>query len=1399
MKPIKDFLSELHQLQIKLWREGDRLRYSAPQGTLDSELLAQMRERKLEILAFLQQVDPDTLTPIQPISRSQDLVLSYAQQRLWFLDQLELNKATYNIPQAIRLVGVLDVTALDQSFNVIVQRHETLRTTFTSVAGEPVLAIAPALTLTLPVVDLQHLSATEQETQVLHLATEEARQPFDLQQEPLLRTKLLRLNSQEHVLLLTMHHIIADGWSMGVLFNELVALYKAFTAGNPSPLSELPIQYVDFAHWQRQWLQGKTLKTQLDYWKQQLQGLPILQCKSDRPRPTMPSFQGASHLFVLSRTLSKKLQHLSQSQGATLFMTLLAAFQTLLYRYTEQEDIIVGSPIANRNRAELEGLIGIFVNTLVLRTDLSGNPSFRELLQRVRQVALGAYAHQDLPFEKLVEALQPERQLSHNPLFQVLFVLQNTPKQELEFPDLSVSYLQVDSKTAKFDLSLSITDTQSGLTGSFEYNTDLFDAATIARMVGHFQTLLEGIVDNCEQRLSELPLITAAERHQLLVEWNHTHTDYPKVCIHQLIEAQVEKTPDAVAVVFEDQQLTYQQLNYRANQLANYLRTLGVGPEVLVGICMERSLEMVVGLLGILKAGGAYVPLDPAYPQERLAFILENAQMSVLLTQQQLVERLPKHQARVICLDTDWGAIAAMSQQTPVSPVMAENLAYVIYTSGSTGKPKGVQIRHRSLTNCLDSMRCSLGLTEQDKLLAVTTISFDIAALELYLPLIVGAQVVLVQREVAADGVQLLKKLVDSGATLMQATPATWNLLLASGWQSSPQLQILCGGEALPRKLANQLLEKGACVWNLYGPTETTIWSTAYKVEANQLITRNNESSELIGRPIANTQIYILDRYLQLVPTGVVGELYIGGDGLARGYLNAKELTVEKFIPNPLSQEQGTRLYKTGDKARYLPDGSLEYLGRIDHQVKIRGFRIELEEIEAVLNQHQSVVQTVVAAREDLPGDKRLVAYVVVKPEQMPPSPSELRGFLHKQLPDYMIPAAFVFLDAVPLTPNGKINRLNLPAPDKIRQALAETFVAPKDELELQLTKIWEEVLGIQPIGVRDNFFELGGHSLLGVRLFAQIEKIVGKKLPLATLFRAPTVEQLASLLKQEHCSVPLWTETIPLNGQNRLPFWFVVQTVKELAELAKRLGTEQPLLSLESGYFEVSNPATHIKERATRCVNEIRTVQPKGPYHLGGFCMGGLVAFEMAQQLLAQGEKVALLALVNSDGPDPIYRLYRSVYQQINDPIYRLYQVVYRHINNLVQLDLTQRLVYIQKQAEMLKAQIFSGLSKRNRDVKFAPSKEDLLELHWQQAVKPAIESYTPQQAYPGRVVLLLASRDKRPFFLFPKCGWGKVVTGAVELCLVPGDHHSVLEKSDVQVLALKLRSYLDAVQADD
>ncbi|MBE9190290.1 amino acid adenylation domain-containing protein [Gloeocapsopsis crepidinum LEGE 06123] len=1041
----------------------------------------------------------ETATQIIPRRNTDSCPLSFAQARLWFLNQLGTDSA-YNIFEAVCLKGWLDIEILQQSFNEILCRHEVLRTSFALVDGQPVQIIAPTLSLTISVVDLRHLPNSEKAAEVKRLAKSEAQCPFNLAQAPLLRVTLLKLGETEHVVLLTMHHIIADGWSIGILINELTTLYQAFSAGKPSPLTELPIQYADFATWQHHWLQSE-LEPQLNYWQQQLADITPLQLPTDLPRPAVQSFRGATTTVSLSPALTAALQALSRRQGVTLFMTLLAAFQTLLYRYSGQSDIAVGSPIANRNRVEIEPLIGFFVNTLVLRSYLTSNQSFADLLQQVRQMTLAAYTHQDLPFEYLVAQLQPDRSLDRNPLFQVMFALQNAAV-ELKLPDLNLSVLECDRTSAIFDLSLSLQETDSGLRGGLQYNTDLFHAETIARMVEHFEILLEGIVANPQQEIKSLPLLSRAEQHRLLVEWNDTKIDYQQnSCIHELFAAQVEQTPNAVAVIFENQQLTYRELNERANQLAHYLQKLGVKPEVLVGVCLERSLEMAIALLGILKAGGAYVPLDPDYPPERLAFMLADSQTPVLLTQQQLLTRFPEHHC--LCLDTDWQAIAQESLENPVASVTLDNLAYTIYTSGSTGKPKGAMNTHKGISNRLLWMQAALQLTPSDRVLQKTSFSFDVSVWEFFLPLLTGASLVLAKPGGHRDSVYLAELITQQQITTLHFVPSMLQVFLQSGLECHSLKNVICSGEALDYELQEKFFEHcNAKLYNLYGPTEASIDVTWWICQPDQM------RIVPIGSPIANTQIYIVDRYLQPVPIGVPGELHIGGVGLARGYWQRPDLTAEKFIPNPFSTEPGDYLYKTGDLARYLPDGNIEYLGRIDDQVKIRGFRIELGEIAAQLNQHPPVQQAIAIARQ---GD--IVAYVASQTHETLTS-KELRHFLQEKLPQYMLPSAFVILPEFPLTPNGKLDRKVLPAPE-VRRSDLETYVVPQTDWEKAIAQVWRKVLNLEQISIDDNFFELGGHSLLLAQVHSQLREMITVDFSILDMFRYPTIRLLAEYLNQ--------------------------------------------------------------------------------------------------------------------------------------------------------------------------------------------------------------------------------------------------------------------------------------------
>ncbi len=1130
------------------------------------EKLAQSIERELRQGAGV------SAPPIEQRERVGELPLSFAQQRLWFIDQLEPGGVVYNVPVAVRLQGSLNQASLAQTLTEVIRRHEVLRTRFDTVAGQAVQVIEAAAPVELAVEELSALEVAEREARVREWAAQEAATPFDLSRGPLLRVKLLRLAEQEHVVLLTMHHIVSDGWSVGVLIKEVGTLYAAYVAGEESPLEELPIQYADFALWQRAYLQGEVLDQQLDYWRRQLSNAPrLLDIPSDHPRPAVRSFRGAVARFELDQELSARLRALSQRESVTLFMLLLAAFKVLLLKYSGQTDIVIGADVANRNRAETENLIGFFVNMLVLRTELSGDPTFSELLQRVREVCLAAYAHQDLPFEKLVEELQPERSLSYAPLFQVVFALQNAPTKDLQLPELTLSTVETESDTAKFDLILSLLDADKRLVCNMEYSTDLFEAETINRLLGHFQTLLAAIVADPAQRLSRLPLLTEEEEQQL-AEWNNTSREYPReACIHQLFEAQMGRTPEAVAVSFKDQQLSYRELNHRANRLAHYLQGLGVGPEVRVGVGLERSVDLVVALVAVLKAGGAYVPLDPSYPQERLAFMLDDAQARVLLTQSSLAEKFNEYSGYTICLD----AVESEEELVDAVTVGAENLAYVIYTSGSTGQPKGVAVTHRAIHNLVRGTNY-VTLEESDVVAQVSNSSFDAATFEIWGALLSGARLVIIEKDVALAPHALAAQLEADGVTAMFLTTALFNHMareLPTGFKGLRHL--LFGGEAVEPKWVREVLENGRPerLLHVYGPTETTTFAMWQEVtSAGDLVP--------IGRPLTNVQIYLLDEHLRPVPVGVPGGLYVGGCGLARGYLDRPALTAERFIPDPFSSEPGARLYQTGDLARFLTDGCVDFLGRSDQQVKIRGFRVEPGEVEALLSAHPHVAQAAVVAREDRPGERRLVAYFVAK-EGQTCGAGELRRDLAARLPVYMVPQVVVQLERLPLTANGKVDRRALPAVEDVREETE--MVAAQTAVEEVLVGIWSELLDLARVGREENFFELGGHSLLATQVMSRVREAFRVELPLRELFEQPTLKELGQSIERElrqgaAVSVPPIerrerVEELPLSfAQQRL--WFIDQlapggTVYNIP-LAVRLSGALNVMALEQTLNEI-------------------------------------------------------------------------------------------------------------------------------------------------------------------------------------------------------------------------------------
>lgn len=1344
--------------------------------------------------------------------------LSFAQQRLWFFSQLEPESPLYNMPVILRLRGKLHTEALEKSLSAIMARHEALRTRVASMAEGPIQVIDPPAPVPLRFEDLASHAEGERGHELERLLAEESGRPFDLTRDAMLRGLLVRLGADEHVLVLNIHHIVSDAWSWGVLFGELANFYEAFRAGRTPELPELAIQYADFAVWQRQWLSGEILAKQLAYWKQQLAGAPsFLELPTDNPRPPVQTFRGQWQSATLTRTLSDALKALSRREGVTLFMTLLAGFKTLLWRYTQQDDLLVGSPIAGRTWIETEPLIGFFINTLPLRTSLAGNPTFREVLRRVRDVTLGAYANQDLPFEKLVEELRPERSPSHSPLVQVVFVLQNAFTQGLKLSDLAITPVESTTQTAKFDLTISIDDREGCLGASIEYNTDLFEAATIYRMMEHFQILLESIVANPNARLHELPMLPASERNRLLCEWNQTQTPYPKTqTISQLFEKQAAKTPNAVAVRFGDEQLTYRELNARANQLAHHLRKKGVHADGLVGLLMERSMEMIVAILGIIKSGGAYISLDPNSPKERLAFIIRDAGISVLLDQKKFENSLPsreeifapcfgdssskslKRELTLISLDTDRQTVAHEESGNLVPSTTPEHLAYVSYTSGTTGGPKGVCVPHRGVVRLVKETNLAR-FDASEVFLQFAPIAFDASTLEIWGPLLNGGQLVVFPPHTPTLA-ELGEFIREQKITTLWLTAGLFQQMVEEQLENLKGVrQLLAGGDVLsPPHMAKALRKLGQTQFiNGYGPTENTTFTCCHRITGPL----SSSHSIPIGAPISNTQVYILDTQLQPSPMGISGELCIGGDGLARNYLNQPELTALKLVPHPFSSAPGARLYRTGDRARWISSGVIEFQGRIDRQVKVRGFRVELEEIESILREHSAVHECLISTSEDSTGNRRLLAYVI--PKSNPgPAPDELRRFLQGRLPDYMIPSAFGFLEALPITSNGKIDRRALPPLDAVRSDSDRKFVEPRDEIERQLAKIWEVVLGVHPIGVTDKFFELGGHSLLAVRMISQIEKTFGKRLRVAVVFQNSTVELLANVLREQSLETSI-SAVVEIQPKGAKPPLFFVHGVGGgmfwgYTNLSRYMGNDQPVYGFKSRGQDGLEEFGTIEEIAGHYVKELRVFQPQGPYYLAGYCFGGNVAYEMARQLHAQGQTVALLALMDCSAPNSTYDTARRT------PRYWLSFLVnlFYCVGNFLQLNPTRRMEYVRSKSRSFGKRFLRRISLAKAD----PSKVDmdaLVDLSsyrdeeralWEAHIR-ALLLYHPKP-HAGRVILF-RTRGHPLFSSFDsQNGWGEFVANGMEVKVVPGVHESMLEEPHVQVLAHELKACLEAVQ---
>lgn len=1308
--------------------------------------------------------------------------LSFAQQQVWLHSQMAGSTPIYNDAITIYRRGVLDFKVLERCMVEILRRHEVWRTTFDTIDGDPIQVIQSAPDrFPLEIIDLRRLEESERDSQARRLATENAQKPFDLKKGPLQHAIVVRLDEEEYRFYITFHQLVFDAISAyRVFLPELSTLYEAFSTGKPSPLPEPIRQYGDFAYWEQKTFADETWSKQLLFWREKLSGeLPVLRWPHDRPRQVRETHRGNVERFMFDPAILPALRAFCRLQGVSSYMTLVASYVALLNRYTAQEDIVIGGISAGRRWPEVEPLVGDFVNPLPLRVDLSGNPTFRELVKRVMMVVLDALSNEQVPFEKVVESLQLRPDPSRNPIFQI--ILSQQPQLAPLRSGWNLATEEVSNGGSKLDMMIVIDERPDAICGPITYNTDLFEASSVCRMVEHWQKLLMGGLTNPDSSISELPLLTDSERRQVVCDWNDTHADYPTdKCLHDLVEAQTERTPDAVAAEFGDARLSYRELNARANQLAHYLQKLGVGPDVLVGVLMERSLEILIGLLGIMKAGGAYVPLDASLPQDRLSYMVEDSRMSLLVTHRGIDGSLSVRPGSVVRLDSDWRAIAKQGTDRPtLSSANPRNLAYVLYTSGSTGKPKGVEIQHSALVNFVLSMQREPGFTARDVLLAVSSVSFDIAGLELYLPLASGGKVVIASREDARDPVRLMKRMSESRGTVMQATPATWQALIDAGWRGSPNLKVLCGGEALSRTLAQELLARCPELWNMYGPTETTIWSLIHRVTSD-------DGPVPCGRPIANTQAFVLDRHRNPVPPGVVGELYIGGSGLARGYLRRSELTRERFIENPF--EPNTRMYRTGDVSRWLSDGSLECLGRVDNQVKIRGFRIELGEIEAVLGRHEAVSRCIVVARERAPNDKVLVAYVESRPGSVPDI-NNLRTRLERELPEYMLPSAIVFMDRLPLTPNGKIDRKALPDPAGRCVEIQGEFVPPGDPLEHALAKVWAKILGVKQVGLNDNFFDLGGHSLGAVRMLSEVQKLTGRTLPLATLFQASTIETFAELIRREGWT-PLWSSLVPMQPLGSNTPLFLVHgaegNVLLYRNLTRYLGPDQPVYGLQSqGLKGDGRLNTTIQEMASQYLKEVTIVQPHGPYFLGGYCLGGIIALEMAQQLSTVGEKVGLVVMLDTYNPSAIShsRLFPKL-------LLHLLQNLWFHGANLLSLRLEDRRKFLTEKVDIALTRLRIRLQAGGHVLRRACGRQTLNQyphLVIKRVNDQAALGYVPQ-SYAGRVAVI---RPKGNFLGFTNAslGWSEIVPHDLEVHQLPVYPKGMLVEPFCRVLAETLK----------
>jgi len=1332
---------------------------------------------------------------IRPIARTGRLPMTFSQERMWLLYQMDPAGTAYNVAGAVLINGALNVDALSHAFSEVIAAHEILRTRYLTTDGEVDVHIVEPHTIKLEEVDLSH--QTSAVDVALHQATALARQPFNIANESLLRIALYRTGTSEHVLAVCIHHLVTDAWSMGIMMRDVLFCYDALVAGKPVQLQPPVIGYIDYAHWQREFMAGPQINAQLEYWKQQLQGAEAIELPTDKPRRQHRSSAGELEPLTLSAELMEAVGSLASAHGATPFMVMLAVFDALLFRWSGRSDLVVGVPVANRNWQESEQLMGTLVNTLPIRLRFNELASFVQLLRDVRRQSLDAYANQDLPFERLIADLHLERKPGSSPLVSVMFDYQNTPMPGRTSGDITMKPLFLSRGSAQFDLSMLILDTDFGRVAGVEYSTDLFSSATIKRLLGHYLTLLEAVVLNPDMPIDRLPMMNVAERQSLLQHAQRTcHAQLTLAPLIESIDVRCIHHPQRLAVQDANVSLTYEELQRRVQQVSAALIARGVTPGQRVAVCLERSVDLAVALLAVMRCGAAYIPMDPNHPRDRLGYVLEDAQPALLLTQtavqgmQEMAGALRIEYLDKLLTTHDAAVIA--------SPVACDEslAAYVIYTSGSTGRPKGVEVSRRALANFIRSMQRTPGMVMEDRLLSVTTVAFDIAGLELYLPLATGASVYIAGSDIAADGTRLLQLMHDWQATFMQATPATWKMLIEAGWNNSPHPKVLCGGEAFPRELAEQLLQRASSVWNMYGPTETTIWSSV------QRVVPSTDTLVPIGEPIDETTIYILDKHQQLVPQGVPGEIWIGGVGVANGYYQRPELTQERFIADPYmsaDKPQHARMYRTGDAGRLRSDGLLEHLGRLDDQIKIRGFRIEPGEIEQVLKEHPGVTDAVVLAREVRPSDVRLIAYYVPDRQYTQGiAVGELLEPLRRKLPAYMIPTAFVPMSSFPTTPNNKIDRRALPPPVLDLVASDAEYVPPRDALDQALVEMWQEFLNIKRVGIRDNFFMLGGHSLLAVRLFARMEKQWQVQLPLAILFEHPTIEFLSGIIRQkqkiaaateqrkpvQNKVLPSFKYLVPIQRAGSKPPLYCIHgaggNVLNLWALSRRLGEQQPFYGVQArGIDGLSTPMTNIYQMADAYLKEIRQAQPEGPYYLSGYCAGGWVALEIARRLRAEGEHVALLALLDC---------YHPGLQSKPAPVRNFLAGVDGEGLSYLWRKAPQRIGYYLHEIKRQISIVAHQLLRR-------PVPIELREYWLTRAMTIASFRYHPLP-YNGDVILMRAADMDAQLRHVGDCmGWDDVLTGNVAVANVAGDHHTLTQEPHVADLALSLHTQIVAL----